>query len=304
MHAIVLPHAEPLARPLVIHRHHVRILLRHPRRNRSGRRAHDHLDAGVGQEVHGVIQPVEPELALLRLEETPRELRHAHHIEPRALHQLHIPGPQLAVPVLRVIRRAIQKLLREHFAPSADLVSGTHATMAKGQHVGSAGRAPVGLALPHAVIARPADHAVPAPDAAYEPIAPFGRSRRRERGFHARCPHHCIPAIFALTARTRECNVPSVVGIHQAPLLERRRDLCLSSPHNSSHCHAPGAFRPEKRFDPYLPVSRPLSNGRPIAFPSRAICSARRDRIIRGGRAPYARPQAVHPQSIAGVVEP
>ncbi len=66
---------------------YLRMLVRHPRRNCIGRRAENHLDAGLAHRIHDPVHPRVFELAVGGFPQAPRRLAHAHHVQPRRLHQ-------------------------------------------------------------------------------------------------------------------------------------------------------------------------------------------------------------------------
>ena len=50
----------------------LRMLVRHPRGNRIGGRAENHLDAGLAHGIHDVVHPRVLEVAILRFPQAPR----------------------------------------------------------------------------------------------------------------------------------------------------------------------------------------------------------------------------------------
>ncbi len=89
----------------------LRMLVSHPRRERIGRRAENHLDPRLAHGVNDVVHPGIFELAVFRLPQAPRGFAHAHHVQARGLHQLDVllqPRILVAGHVLVVVGRAVQ----------------------------------------------------------------------------------------------------------------------------------------------------------------------------------------------------
>jgi hypothetical protein len=71
----------------------LRVLLGQPNRRGGRRRAQHHVDAGLGEQIHGPAHPFEIETPLLRFEQAPGEFPHPNHVHPRLRHQLDVAAP-------------------------------------------------------------------------------------------------------------------------------------------------------------------------------------------------------------------
>ena len=74
-----------------------------PDRRCRRRRAEDHLQSAVGKDADRVVEPIELEATLRRLESGPRELRDADDFEAGRRHQVGVALPARTRPVLGVV---------------------------------------------------------------------------------------------------------------------------------------------------------------------------------------------------------
>ncbi len=89
--------------PLRVHRQYFRVTFGEPARRRRRRRSQHHLQPGLGQRVHRLVEPCPLELALPRLHPCPRKFGDPHQLQAHGGHAPSVVPPARRVPLFGVI---------------------------------------------------------------------------------------------------------------------------------------------------------------------------------------------------------
>ena len=103
---IVAPRAEAFLATISVNRQHVRMLVYHPARRRSGGRTDNHLEVVTTEHVHGPDHPIELQITRARLEFAPGKLAYPNELDSHLSHTGRIALPPLLRPLFGVVADA------------------------------------------------------------------------------------------------------------------------------------------------------------------------------------------------------